>query len=116
MGPQHSRLPTIIPPNNSFASVLSIRCLELLPRYAWYIDNARDRTWPAGQKRPNDLGLFDSLGNVWNWTQDSDANYPCVPAGAVVEDRENTDVAAPEAGDHSHGSCALNGNTPVSIW
>jgi formylglycine-generating enzyme required for sulfatase activity/tRNA A-37 threonylcarbamoyl transferase component Bud32 len=43
---------------------------ELLSRYAWYDRNARDRTWPVGQKRPNDLGLFDALGNVLNWVQD----------------------------------------------
>jgi len=29
--------------------------LELLPRYAWFLLNAQNRAWPAGQKRPNDL-------------------------------------------------------------
>jgi formylglycine-generating enzyme required for sulfatase activity len=43
---------------------------ELLPRYGWYLHNAGDRTWPVGQKRPNDLGLFDMHGNVWNWCQE----------------------------------------------
>jgi len=40
--------------------------VDLLWRYAWYKDNAHDRTWPAGQKKPNDLGLFDMHGNVWD--------------------------------------------------
>ena len=45
--------------------------LDLLSRYAWYIGNAQDRTWPVGQQKPNDLGLFDMHGNVWTWCQDS---------------------------------------------
>jgi formylglycine-generating enzyme required for sulfatase activity len=44
---------------------------ELLPRYAWYLANAQGRAWPVGQKRPNDLGLFDMHGNVYVWCQDA---------------------------------------------
>jgi formylglycine-generating enzyme required for sulfatase activity len=43
--------------------------LELLPRYAHYLPNARQRAWPVGQKRPNDWGLFDTHGNAWNWCE-----------------------------------------------
>jgi formylglycine-generating enzyme required for sulfatase activity len=45
--------------------------LELLPRYSWFIVNSQDRTQPVGQKRPNDLGLFDMHGNVWTWCQET---------------------------------------------
>jgi formylglycine-generating enzyme required for sulfatase activity len=65
---------------------------ELLPRYAWYRDNSQDRTWPVGQKRPNDLGLFDMLGPAWNWCHDSPGAYfPRGPSvtGSVIEDREH---------------------------
>jgi formylglycine-generating enzyme required for sulfatase activity len=51
--------------------------LELLPRYAFFMGNSREQAWPVGQKRPNDLGLFDMHGNVWQWCQD-----PCVLRGA----------------------------------
>jgi eukaryotic-like serine/threonine-protein kinase len=40
---------------------------ELLPRYAWYVQNSRNRSWPVGQLRPNALGLFDVHGNAWEW-------------------------------------------------
>src|SRR5262249_41710573 len=27
--------------------------LGLLPRHAWFLDNAQNHTWPVGQKKPN---------------------------------------------------------------
>jgi formylglycine-generating enzyme required for sulfatase activity len=62
---------------------------ELLPRHAWYSANGKDRTWPVGQKRPNDLGLFDMHGNVWNWCQDPAVVYPRGAGGWSVEDKED---------------------------
>ncbi len=43
---------------------------ELLGKYAWFLGNSDERTWPVGSKKPNDLGLFDMLGNVACWTQE----------------------------------------------
>jgi formylglycine-generating enzyme required for sulfatase activity len=39
----------------------------LLPEYGWY---AQDRAWPVGSLKPNDLGLFDMLGNSQEWCFD----------------------------------------------
>ncbi len=47
---------------------------ELLPHYEWYQENAGAkagyRTRPCGTRLPNDLGLFDLLGNVMEWCHD----------------------------------------------
>jgi formylglycine-generating enzyme required for sulfatase activity len=63
--------------------------LDLLPDYAWYGKNAEDRTWPVGQKKPNDLGLFDMHGNVWNWCQESAWFYKPGVKGMPAEDVED---------------------------
>jgi formylglycine-generating enzyme required for sulfatase activity len=49
---------------------------ELLPRYGWCVENSKNRTHPVGRLKPNDYGLFDMCGNVWNWCQERSQPYP----------------------------------------
>jgi len=41
-----------------------------LVEIAWFHDNSGGKTHPVGQKKPNGFGLYDTLGNVWEWVQD----------------------------------------------
>jgi formylglycine-generating enzyme required for sulfatase activity len=49
--------------------------IDLLGAYAWYQANCRERVWMCGSLLPNDLGLFDMLGNVLEWCHDSPDPY-----------------------------------------
>lgn len=53
---------------------------DLLGNYAWYVATSHDHTMPVGRLQPNDLGLFDIYGNVWQWCQQT---LPSEPIDAI---------------------------------
>ncbi len=58
---------------------------DLLDRYARYKVSADDHTLAGGSFRPNDFGLFDMLGNVYEWVQDQDYSYKTGQAQATSD-------------------------------
>ncbi|MEZ6125102.1 MAG: SUMF1/EgtB/PvdO family nonheme iron enzyme [Planctomycetaceae bacterium] len=64
----------------------------LIDRYAWTNRNSRRngvyQLMPVGTLLPNDLGMFDMLGNVMEWCIDPESSYPDPGTQQIVTDAE----------------------------
>lgn len=72
------------------------------PAHAWFKQNAGGHTHPVGEKPPNRFGLYDMVGNVWQWTEDCyDNSYATAPADGRANETASSDVHARD----SQGGC-----------
>ena len=58
-----------LPPSRRAGTEIA-RHSECLDAIAWYDENSRYKTHPVAGKEANSWGLYDRLGNVWEWCAD----------------------------------------------
>jgi formylglycine-generating enzyme required for sulfatase activity len=59
--------------------------------YAWYSANASGHTHPVGSKSANAFGLYDMVGDVWQWTEDCYADdYANAPGDGSAHITDNS--------------------------
>jgi serine/threonine protein kinase/formylglycine-generating enzyme required for sulfatase activity len=82
--------------------------IDLLGRYARYMQTSQRRAEPCGSLLPNDLGLSDMLGNVFEWCQDRYSQYST--SGTPVKDNNRTilDIISEEGHRHMRGGAFDN--------
>jgi formylglycine-generating enzyme required for sulfatase activity/dienelactone hydrolase len=69
---------------------------------AWYKSNSDGHSHPVGLKLANAFGLYDMVGNVWQWTEDCyDNTYSPAPSDGRANETPSSDVHARD----SQGRC-----------
>ena len=66
---------------------------QVTPETGWYDDNSNNQSHPVGLKDPNAFGLYDTLGNVWEWTTTAEDSYRVNRGGSWYSSAQNARVA-----------------------
>ncbi len=66
--------------------------VELLGKHGWYDGTSLGTSHPVASRRPNDFGLFDMHGNVWEWCQDAFRQHPKTVENLLIRDHETNEM------------------------
>lgn len=72
---------------------------------AWYAGNANKRSHPVAAKKPNELGLYDMTGNLWEFCQDDMSRKAYMFTSAVNPFYSRTDNPKQKSMKVIRGSC-----------
>ena len=81
---------------------------EEVDKIAWFIKNSDFCSQEVGLKNPNDWGLFDMLGNVFEWVQDA-CDYHEV---AWYKNKRN--ILSPSYKDKVKDPCEIKGSNRIA--
>ena len=77
-----------------------------IEKVAWYDDNSHWESKPVGWKQPNQLGIHDMSGNVWEWCEDDYGSYENTPRdGSAYMEKPRRDLRVLRG-----GSWGINSN------
>lgn len=65
-----------------------------LPEIAWFQGNSAGKVREVGGKLPNDFGLCDMQGNVWEWTADARGSERVLRGGSAMSARQHAGISA----------------------
>ncbi len=79
-----------------------------LDEVAWNYRNSSLQPQPVCQKKPNQLGIYDMSGNVWEW---------CYDGMRIYDNKEQTDPIGPTESSFRalRGGCCFDGGCSVSF-
>lgn len=79
-------------------------------KVAWYMDNSEGFSHDVGTKQPNELGLYDMSGNVYEWCQDwySDSYENQTQADSTDSESETVRILRGGCWNHPIESCRVS--------